>query len=184
MHAVAAAAVAWAMERSPQGGLTGFQAGYVHWLFLEGWDRSYEGKPLRLINYEDMLYPQCAGRFVEVSRETWEWVQERAKEEIYKVVVRRKFGDREILFRRFDGVLWSADSGVQALAGVGEGSCAVWFGGEVMEEELLDLVEGLLRRLEVMESEFRTLVKAVSEFATVVSWRLDRLEGRKEMTVH
>jgi len=81
VHAIAAAAVAaaWAVERSPQGGLSGFQASIVHWWFLDGWDSSYNGKPLRLLNYECLLYPQHRNMFMSITRSTWKWVQKEAK---------------------------------------------------------------------------------------------------------
>lgn len=79
-HAVASAAVAaaWAVEHSPQGGITGFQAGAVMWEFIRNWDSSYKDVPLRLINYENMLFPQYHKRFNTIGAETWKWLQEKA----------------------------------------------------------------------------------------------------------
>lgn len=59
--AVAAVAAANAVDASPQGGITGFQAGAVMWEFIRGW-QGIQG-PLRLVRYGEMLYPQCADKF-------------------------------------------------------------------------------------------------------------------------
>lgn len=78
-HAVAAGAVAAAraIDRSPTGGITGFQAGCIMWEFVRRWLR--EDNPLRLVNYGNMLYPQYERYFAKlVSADTWKWLQERA----------------------------------------------------------------------------------------------------------
>lgn len=79
-HAIAASAIAAAsaMDSSAAGGITGFQTGAVMWEFISHW-MHYEGKPLRLINYQDMLYPQYREKFLQISAETWKWLQEEAK---------------------------------------------------------------------------------------------------------
>jgi hypothetical protein len=82
--AAAGVAAAYAVERSPSGGITGFQAGCVLWDLILGWDSSYEGKPIRLVNYEDMLYPQYADKFRSISGETWAHLQKRATELLAK----------------------------------------------------------------------------------------------------
>lgn len=78
-HAIAAAAVAaaWAVERSPSGGITGFQAGAVMWSFMEHWN-SIKG-PARLIQYDDLLYPQYEHKFTAISPDTWEHVRKEAE---------------------------------------------------------------------------------------------------------
>lgn len=84
-HAVAAAALAAAhvVDASPQGGITGFQASCIMWEFIRNWDSGiYQGAPLRMVNYRDLLYPQYEYRFTEISQEIWEWVQEKAKNEL------------------------------------------------------------------------------------------------------
>ena len=57
-HAMAAVAVqaAKAFNDSEQGGITGFQAGAVMWEFIKRF-MHLEG-PMRLVQYNDMLYPQ------------------------------------------------------------------------------------------------------------------------------
>jgi hypothetical protein len=83
-HAVAAAAIAgaYAIEHSPTGGITGFQSGAVMWEFVQEW--LYErGKPLALVRYENMLYPQYDFKFEKViDEDTWTWLQEQAKKEL------------------------------------------------------------------------------------------------------
>lgn len=58
-HAVAAAAIgaAHAVNRSNQGGITGFQAGAVMWEMIRGWGIFGEG-PLQIVEWNHLLYPQ------------------------------------------------------------------------------------------------------------------------------
>lgn len=75
----AATGAAWAMEHSPTGGITGFQASGVTWEFIMGWDCTKRSKPLRLVDYEDLCYPQYEGDFRTIGPVTWKWVRERAE---------------------------------------------------------------------------------------------------------
>ncbi len=80
-HAIASAAIAaaWAVERTPQGGITGFQAGAIMWEFIEHWG-VYQKGPLRILEYRNMLYPQYTDKFEKtISKNTWEWLQEEAQ---------------------------------------------------------------------------------------------------------
>lgn len=79
-HAIAATALAgaYAVENSPTGGITGFQSGAVMWQFIQEWNQ--ERDPMRLLKYRDLLYPQSVGRVTELSKETWVWLQEEARE--------------------------------------------------------------------------------------------------------
>ena len=82
-HAIAASAIAaaWKCDSGPQGGITGFQAGAVMWEFIRHW-QSWEG-PLRLLNYENMLDPQCENKFNKViDSTTWKWIQDKARESL------------------------------------------------------------------------------------------------------
>lgn len=81
-RAMGAAAIgaAWAIEHSPSGGITGFQASCVMWDFVQGW-MSYS-EPLSLMKASDLLYPQYADRYTTVSPSVWEWVQKQAKANI------------------------------------------------------------------------------------------------------
>ncbi len=41
------------------------------WQFITNWMSEYKDKPLRLVNYDKMLYPQYAGDFSKtISKET------------------------------------------------------------------------------------------------------------------
>lgn len=78
-HAVAASALAaaHAMNASPVGGISGFQAGCIMWEFIQKW-MNYKS-PLRLIDYGNMLYPQYKNKFEKtISKETWEYLQKEA----------------------------------------------------------------------------------------------------------
>jgi len=80
-YAVTAVGLAamWAMNRTPQGGITGFQAGGVMWEFIQQWGFDYKDKPLRMMNFGDMLYPQNSDKFEQkISASTWEWLQQHA----------------------------------------------------------------------------------------------------------
>lgn len=80
-HAVAASGLAamHAMNKTPIGGITGFQAGCVMWEVIQRW-MNFSG-PLKLIEFENMLYPQFEHKFEKtISKTTWEYLQKRAKE--------------------------------------------------------------------------------------------------------
>jgi hypothetical protein len=82
-HAIAAAAVAaaHAVDHAPEGGITGFQAGAVMWEFVRHWDHATG--PMRLVKYENLLYPQYAEHFaLTISTSTWEWLQEEARKKL------------------------------------------------------------------------------------------------------
>lgn len=76
--AMAAVAAAWAFDKGPSGGITGFQAGAVMWQFIRQWN-GMKG-PCKIVKYEDMLYPQNQDRFCSktLDRSTWQYLQEQA----------------------------------------------------------------------------------------------------------
>ena len=83
-HAVAACALAaaWAAnnESGAQGGITGFQAGFVMWDFIRQWNYPTNKSGMRILNFDDMLFPQHDYRFEKMIDETvWEKLQEEAK---------------------------------------------------------------------------------------------------------
>lgn len=84
-RAVAAAAVgaAWALDSSPNGGITGFQAGCVMWDFIQSWHGTGD-RPMQLIDFQDALYPQYHERFTTMSKDTWEWLQKEAAASLAK----------------------------------------------------------------------------------------------------
>jgi hypothetical protein len=86
-HAVAIAAVAaaWSVDHSPTGGITGFQAGCIMWQFIREWNCSSNKTGMRLLDYDNFLYPQYADKFRKVlSADTWEAIQKEAQAHIEK----------------------------------------------------------------------------------------------------
>lgn len=86
-HAVAACALAaaWAACCDNDIGLSGFQAGFVMWDFIKNWTKTGNECGLRLVDYDDMLYPQYEYKFDKViDKDTWESIQKKAKEELEK----------------------------------------------------------------------------------------------------
>lgn len=82
-HAIAAGAVqtARAMNRHEAAGITGFQASQIMWLFIRHW--SGKKGPMRLVGFEQMLYPQYAKDFEKViDQNTWEYLQAEAKKNL------------------------------------------------------------------------------------------------------
>ncbi len=65
VHAISACALAaaWAGNHSEQGGITGFQAGFVMWDFIRHWSFSNNKCGLKIVDYDDMLYPQHKYKF-------------------------------------------------------------------------------------------------------------------------
>ena len=86
-HAVAAVALgaAWAACSDANIGLSGFQAGFVMWDFIKNWTKSGNECGLRLVDYDDMLYPQYARKFDKViDTYTWDAIQKKAQEKLEK----------------------------------------------------------------------------------------------------
>ena len=81
-HALSAAALAavYAADKSPQGGITGFQASFIMWDFIKQWMYPYNKCGLRLVDYDDMLFPQYQDKFEKtISPNTWSEIQEQAR---------------------------------------------------------------------------------------------------------
>lgn len=80
-RAIAQAALATAQYLASDFGITGFQAGFVMWDFIEGWSFPDNKCGMNLINYDDMLYPQYDFRFEKaISKDTFNALREKAKE--------------------------------------------------------------------------------------------------------
>lgn len=81
-HAVTAGALATAraIDRSPGGGITGFQAGCIMWDFIKHW--MHYKNPMRLVDYENMLYPQYETKFTCITPSTWKWLRGKAKQNL------------------------------------------------------------------------------------------------------
>lgn len=89
-HAIAASGIAamWAMNRIPQGGITGFQAGCIQWEVIKHWNATglEDGEPARLIGARSLLFPQTCYKWTSISRETADWVKKKAEESLKKSV--------------------------------------------------------------------------------------------------
>jgi len=85
-HALAAGALAtlWAMNSTPQGGITGFQASAIMWKLIREWYYTSNKTGLRIIDYDKFLYPQYADYFTEktIPKNIWEGIQKEAKNRI------------------------------------------------------------------------------------------------------
>lgn len=82
-HAVAACALAavHAADNLPNGGITGYQAGFVMWDIIRQMNYPTNKCGMKLLDYDNMLYPQYANRFQKTIREnTWKALQEQARE--------------------------------------------------------------------------------------------------------
>jgi hypothetical protein len=84
-YAISAAAIAAArsVDRSSAGGISGFQAGAVMWEFICQWNFSHNKTGLRLIDYDNFLYPQYAEEFDKVlSYGVWKAIQKEARAKV------------------------------------------------------------------------------------------------------
>jgi hypothetical protein len=96
-HAVTAAAIgaAHAVNSSPEGGITGFQARCVMWSFIRKWMFENNQCGLRVINYDNMLYPQYEKDFTEktITKSQWDSLQKQAE----RMIAENKFAEPEAL---------------------------------------------------------------------------------------
>ena len=77
--AQASLAVAWYLSR--EFGITGFQASCTMWDFIQGWTKTNNKCGLRLVDYDDMLFPQYNYKFDKtISNEVWKNLQKQSKE--------------------------------------------------------------------------------------------------------
>ena len=86
-HAVAACALAaaWAACGDNDIGLSGFQAGFVMWDFIKNWTKSGNECGLKLVDYDDMLYPQYEEKFEKtICKDNFELIQKKAMENLEK----------------------------------------------------------------------------------------------------
>ena len=80
-RAMAQASLAVAYYLSSEFGITGFQAGFVMWDFIQDWLYTGNKCGLKIVDYDNMLYPQYYDKFDKyISPETFEALQKRAKE--------------------------------------------------------------------------------------------------------
>ena len=79
-RAIAQAALATAWYLSSEFGITGFQAGFVMWDFIRDWMYPDNKCGMKIIDYDDMLYPQYYDKFDKtISRDVFEALQKTAK---------------------------------------------------------------------------------------------------------
>jgi hypothetical protein len=79
-HAAGGIAAMWAIDHSKQGGITGFQASIIMWLVIKQWHFSNNKTGLKIIDYDDILYPQYKERFEKtITKNTWEKIQQEAR---------------------------------------------------------------------------------------------------------
>ena len=86
-HAISACALAAAYAANECdgacGGITGFQSGFVMRDFIKEWSYPSNKTALKIVNYDDMLYPQYEHKFQKtMQKETWEGIQKAANEEL------------------------------------------------------------------------------------------------------
>jgi hypothetical protein len=84
-HAVATAAIAAAraMDKSDQGGITGFQAGAIMWEFVRSWNYSGNKTGLKMVDYDNFLFPQYSDEFEKtLSPSVWGNLQKEAAKNI------------------------------------------------------------------------------------------------------
>jgi len=82
--AVAANAAAIAMNKSPTGGITGFQADAVMCEFIREWNFQDNKTGLQLVDFDDFLYPQLGYRYNTLSADVWNNLQKEAAQLIAK----------------------------------------------------------------------------------------------------
>lgn len=82
-RAIAQASLAVAWRLADVFGITGFQAGCTMWDFVRDWCYSGNKTGMRIMDYDDMLYPQYAYKF-ERTIPTWVWdeMQKEARERL------------------------------------------------------------------------------------------------------
>ena len=83
VHAMTAAAIATidAMDKSEQGGITGFQASCITWKFINEW-HGYN-HPMKLLHFNKMLYPQYEYDFQKtIPKEAWLWLQKESRKNL------------------------------------------------------------------------------------------------------
>lgn len=87
-HAITAAGLAgmYAVENSPTGGITGFQAGCCMWGIVRQWSYKNNECGLRMLDFDKLLYPQYEYVFKSISipKDTLEAVRKEAAAKISK----------------------------------------------------------------------------------------------------
>lgn len=79
-RAIAQASLAVAWYLADEFGITGFQASFVMWDFIKDWLFSSNECGMRLVDYDNMLYPQYEDKFQKtIGPDTFNALQNKAK---------------------------------------------------------------------------------------------------------
>lgn len=82
-RSIAQSALATAWYMAGKMGITGFQAGFVMWDFIRDWKFRSNECGLKIVDYDNMLYPQYEDKFEKTIRSsTWRALQEQAKKNL------------------------------------------------------------------------------------------------------
>lgn len=83
-HAITAAGLAgmYAVENSPTGGITGFQASCCMWGIVRQWSYGNNKCGLRMLDYDNLLYPQYGDKFKSITKDVLEAVRKEAAAKI------------------------------------------------------------------------------------------------------
>jgi len=68
-----------AINNSDQGGITGFQSSCIMWEFIEHWSKESNKCGLKLLDYDDMLFPQYDYKFKVIDEDTFYAIQREAE---------------------------------------------------------------------------------------------------------
>ena len=82
VHAISACAIAaaWAANSTPEGGITGFQASFIMWDFIRYWSKPGNKTGLKLVDYDDFLYPQYEHKYEKtLHTNIWESIKREAQ---------------------------------------------------------------------------------------------------------
>ena len=74
------------IDNSPQGGITGYQAQFLMWKFIEEFGGE-DPVGRRIVSYSDLCFPQAARQFTHIPRNIWEQTREFARKQL------EEFGD-------------------------------------------------------------------------------------------
>lgn len=77
----ASLAVAWYL--AGEFGITGFQAGFVMWDFIRDWTYRSNKCGLKILDYDDMLYPQYEDKFQKtIQSDIWKDIRKEAEKRL------------------------------------------------------------------------------------------------------
>lgn len=80
-RAIAACSVASSWLGAHIEGISGLQASFVMWHYIRNWTKTSNECGLRLVDYDEFLYPQYEDKYDKViSERTWEAIQKKARE--------------------------------------------------------------------------------------------------------